>query len=83
MVGRSITSVPIPTLPSPPKLCSQSALLVLGIKDSMGIQKDSNSGGAILNTPEVAAGVDTAGNVCIGATFRVKVLVHLYGYEIG
>ena len=61
-------------------MCSQSALLVLGIKDSMGIQKDSNSGGA---PHEVPTGVDTAGNVGVGATFGVKVLVHLYGYEIG
>ena len=46
----------------------------------MGIQKDSNSGGA---PHEVPTGVDTAGNVGVGATFGVKVLVHLYGYEIG
>ena len=69
---------PYPDVAITAKVCSQSALLVLGIKDSMGIQKDSNSGGA---PHEVAAGVDTAGNVGIGATFRAKVLVHLYGQK--
>jgi hypothetical protein len=48
------------------KVRSQSVLLVLAIKDSMGIQADSNSGGA---PHEVPTGVDTAGNVGIGATF--------------
>ena len=56
-------------------MCSQSVLLVLAIEESMGIQADSNSGSA---PHEVATGVDTTGNVGIGATFTVKVLVHLY-----
>ena len=46
----------------------------------MGIQADSDSGSA---PHEFATGVDTAGNVGIGATLSGKVLAHLYGYEIG
>lgn len=44
----------------------------------MGIQANLNSGSA---PHEVATGVDTAGNVGIGATLSDKVLAHLYGYE--
>ena len=41
----------------------------------MGTQADSNSGSA---PREVATGVDATGDVGVGATFGVKVLVHLY-----
>ena len=44
----------------------------------MGTQADSNSGSA---PREVATGVDATGDVGVGATFGVKVLVHLYGQK--